>query len=140
MTARRRFTLPSAARRGEMLRFGLTSALSAVITLGLPVLLHETLGVDPRIAVAIAFIVSFVVNFFTTQRFVFRTRGNSGAALRRFALSSLLFRGAEYVGFLALFHLGLPYYVAQVIVVGASFVAKFLTLRRFVFKTGDAVS
>lgn len=122
------------SRLAEAVRFGAASGLSALITLGLPVLLHEFAGLDPRLAVAIAFVTVFVTNFLTTRYFVFRDTGDAGTALKRFFLSSLAFRGAEYVGFLGLYGIGLPYWVAQVIVVGVSFVLKFFTLRNFVYK------
>lgn len=131
MRARQALT---AGTRAQVLRFGLTSLLSAVITLGLPVVLHEARHIEPRVAVGIALMIAFGVNFLTTRYFVFRSDAGLWRALQRFALSSLAFRSAEYVGFLLLFEAGLPYFGAQLIVVGASFVLKFLTLRNFVFK------
>ena len=124
----------SRARFGELLRFGLLTMVSAGITIGLPVLLHEGLGIDPRIAVAIAFALVFVFNFTMMRLLVFRDRGNAMAALRRFFVSSLVFRSAEYVGFLVLYHMGMRYYAAQIVVVGVSFGLKFLTMRHIVFK------
>ncbi|WP_426167512.1 GtrA family protein [Sandarakinorhabdus sp. DWP1-3-1] len=119
---------------GEFLRYGMLSVLSAGLSLGLPILLHERFGVEPRLAVAIAFGVVFVVNFVCMRLFVFRNAGSASAALGRFAMTSLMFRGAEYLAFLGLFALGLRYFVAQFIVIGLAFVIKFVTIRRFVFK------
>jgi len=125
---------PGRTRLGEAIRYGAASGLSAVITLGLPVVLHELAGLDPRLAVAIAFAVVFVVNFLTTRYLVFRDKGSVARSLPRFLASSLAFRGGEYLGFLGLYHAGLAYWLAQILVVGASFVLKFFTLRRFVFQ------
>ncbi len=124
----------SRARAAEAMRYAVVSGMSAIVTLGLPILLHEFAGTDPRIAVGIAFAVAFVMNFLTTRYFVFRSADSFWSSFRKFLLSSLMFRGAEYLGFLGLFALGLPYYVAQAIVVGLSFVLKFLALKHFVFK------
>ena len=121
------------ARLYEIARFGFTSAVSAVVTLGLPILLHAGLRIDPRIAVATAFVVAFFVNFALTRWFVFRSAGSARGDFVRFAASSVVFRGLEYLAFLALYEGGMTYYVAQVIVVGVSFVFKFIALRRLVY-------
>lgn len=121
-------------RLAELVRFGLLSVVSAGITLGLPVLLHERLGVDPRLAVAIGFGTAFVVNFIMMRLFVFRHQGSAAVALGRYAGSSLVLRGAEYAGFLLLFQAGMRYYIAQFIVVGVSFCVKFVVMRYLVFK------
>ncbi len=125
---------PGWSRLAEITRFGLMSLLSALVTLGLPILLHEAGGMDPRIAVAIAFVVVFVMNFLTTRYFVFRHSGDVWTALRKFLASSLAFRAAEYAAFLGLFALGLRYYLAQAIVVGIATVLKFVLYRDVVFK------
>jgi putative flippase GtrA len=121
------------ARLTEMLRFGMATAVSATITLGLPVLLVEFGGVPERRAVAIALAVAFVVNFVTTRRFVFRSEGRAGGELWRFALTSAGFRLAEYLAFLGLHSLGMVYFLAQALVLTMSFLLKFLVLRSFVY-------
>ena len=105
-----------AQARGQLLRFFGATGISATITLGLPVLLHEGLAVPPRAAVAIALTVAFMVNFLTTRLFVFRSSGRAPGELARYALTSAAFRGGEYLGFLALHALGLVYYLAQPLV------------------------
>ncbi len=121
-------------RMAELVRFGMLSVASAVVTLGLPILLHEQFGTDPRVAVAVAYLCAFAGNFVVMRFFVFRHSGNAAASLGRFAVSSLVFRGAEYAAFLLLFRAGMVYYLAQFIVVGVSFGVKFLTMRHIVFK------
>jgi len=120
-------------RRAELIRFGLATALSAAVTLGVPIVLHEGFSVPARSAVAIAFTVAFILNFITTRSFVFRSTGDTRRELPRYVVTSLAFRLAEYLAFLLLFQLGMVYYVAQVIVVGLSLVLKFFTFKTFVY-------
>lgn len=124
------------ARFAELARYALATLVSAAITLGVPVALHEGLGIDERIAVAIALAMAFVVNFITTRRYVFKSAGNARAELQRFTAVSLAFRLGEYGLFLLLFALGIVYYIAQAIVLVLSFVLKFLTYRGFVYGRG----
>lgn len=123
--------------RGQFLRFFWATGASAAITLGLPVLLHEGFAVPPRIAVAVALVTAFAVNFLTTRLFVFRSRGGAHGELVRYALTSASFRGAEYLGFLALDVLGVVYYLAQPLVLIVSFLLKFVVLRRFVYRRAE---
>jgi putative flippase GtrA len=124
---------PTRERVAELARYVLATLVSASITLGVPVALHEGLGVDERIAVAVALVIAFVVNFVTTRVYVFKSAGNARAELNRFIAVSLAFRLGEYGLFLLLFSLGIVYYIAQLVVLILSFVLKFLTYRRFVY-------
>lgn len=120
----------------EAVRFGVATLLSASITMGVPIALHEGFGVDERTAVAVALAVAFVVNFLTTRLFVFKSEGNARRELGRFLGTSLAFRLAEYGLFLLLFGLGIVYFVAQFIVLASSFVLKFLVTKHFVYGPG----
>jgi len=116
------------------LRFGVLSATSAVISFGLTVALHELGGVAEEIAYAIALCTVFVTNFLGCRFFVYP--GNHRPLFRQFGeflLSSLGFRGAEWVSFVLLIHL-MPYQLALVVVQAASFVAKFFFYRSRVFR------
>jgi putative flippase GtrA len=118
----------------QLARYGTVSVISAGITLGVPMLLHEGLGVEARLAVAIALSVAFVVNFLAFQGWVFGTRGAAGRSFVRFLVVSLAFRGAEYLAFLLLFTIAkLPYMVALVGILLLSFCLKFVTYQRLVF-------
>jgi len=118
-------------RIGQILRFGATSGISASITVGLPVLLHEVLGVTPQHGAAIAFCVAFLVNFFSLRRLVFRSSSGVGRDFGLFVVSSLAFRLAEYLTFTALMTLFHVYYVVALVgVLGLSTVAKFFWYRK----------
>lgn len=119
--------------RAQLVRYAAATAASATITLGLPILLHEVFGVADDIAVAVALAVAFIVNFVSTRVLVFRSTGRASGELLRFALTSLSFRGLEYLAYLALAWAGVVYYLALAIVLAVSMVLKFLTYRSVVF-------
>ncbi|WP_294391436.1 GtrA family protein [uncultured Sphingomonas sp.] len=123
----------------QILRFGLMTGMSAAITIGLPVLLHEGAGVAPQHGAAIAFGVAFVVNFISLRRLVFRSGNAATRDLLTFVASSLVFRGAEYVCFLMLLTILHVYYVVALIgVLGLSALAKFFWYRRVMHRTVPA--
>lgn len=119
--------------RGELPRqigrFGILTAISATVTVGLPVLLHEQLGVSPPRAAAIAFALAFVVNFVSLRRLVFSSRRGATRDLFVYAASSVFFRSAEYVAFLLLYAINVQYVIALVGVLAVSATAKFFWYR-----------
>jgi putative flippase GtrA len=121
-------------RAGEIFRFGLVTVMSAAVTLGMPVLLHQVLGVQAEIAVAIAYVMAFAINFVSTRSFVFKSDGAARDDLLRYTATSATFRLAEYLAFLALYNLNLIYFVAQIIVQVCSLLLKFFVFRKFVYK------
>ena len=110
------------------------SGMSALLTLGVPLVLHEFFAVRPDIAVACGLTAAFVMNFFTARSFVFRKKGPVKQQLWRFASVSFAFRSAEYLVFLLLHNLlGLQYMIANVSVLFLSFCLKFFVYKIFVF-------
>ena len=116
--------------RGQLFRFAVSTCASALITLGIPLVLHEAIGVEQRAAVAISQSTAFLINFVMIRIFVFRS---SRAAARDFAYylaSAAAFRGLEYLLFLVLFEAGKLYYLtALVATLGASTMLKFVWYR-----------
>lgn len=112
-----------------------TSALSAALSLSLPVIMHEFMGVAEEIAVAAAMVIVFFINFLTIRIFVFRsTGGGSLNQFGKFAVSSIGFRLAEYLAFLAVFKiLEINYVVSLFCVLAIGTVAKFFFHRTYVF-------
>lgn len=120
----------------QVVRYGGTSALSACISLGLPALMHEVLGVPERYAVLITLVAVFAFNFFALRRAVFQT-GDAPVARQSgsYLVVSLTFRALEYLAFLALFDLaGVHYLVSVLIVQAVSTVLKFFAYRSLVFR------
>jgi putative flippase GtrA len=115
---------------GQLLRFGVATGLSAIVSLGLPAILHELFGVDPKVAVGISQAAVLLMNFATLRLFVFRGTGSVRGDLMRYFGSAAFFRGLEYLSFLALFELaGLFYLTALVITLVASTLIKFVWYR-----------
>lgn len=118
---------------GQMLRFGMATGLSASVSLGLPIFLHELLHVEQKIAVAISQTSVLLVNFLTLRMFVFRSKGTVRGDAFRYGASAVAFRGLEYVSFLLLFQqAGMFYVSALVVTLCISTIAKFVWYR-FVF-------
>lgn len=111
-------------------RFVVSTGFSAAMSFGLPILLHEWLGVAQRIAVAIGFATAYVGNIVLLRLFVFRSSGSWRTQLSRYVPANGLFRLAEYLVFLVLLEwAGLDYRMAMVIVLGTSACLKFFVYR-----------
>lgn len=118
----------------QIARFGVQAVLSAVITLGLPALLHEAFGVPVEGAVAAALAIAFVFNFLAMRLLVFRSAAPASGQFLRYACAAALSRLFEYGLFLALHGpLGLTYLPALAGVLVTATVLKFTVYQRFVF-------
>jgi 2-polyprenyl-3-methyl-5-hydroxy-6-metoxy-1,4-benzoquinol methylase/putative flippase GtrA len=112
----------------------IASAFSATITMGLPIVLHESMSVREEAAVAVGLATAFIVNFTILRGFVFESRGHRGREIVAFAATSAGFRALDYVTFLIGFRgLRLHYVVAMVLMLSASAIGKFVVYRWFVF-------
>ncbi len=129
---------PSKTHVLEGVRYLMMSGLSALLSLGVPFLLHEGFGIRPEIAVACGLAAAFVMNFFTARLFVFKKKGPVSLQLWRFAFVSFAFRSAEYLAFLLLHNaLGIQYMIANASVLFLSFCLKFFVYKIFVFVHGE---
>ena len=119
----------------EGVRFGLATAASAVLALGLPILLHELFGLNEEISVGVSFLIVFLFNFISVRIYVFRSKENALYQLIKFAIFGAMFRGLEYAVFLIMFRVtGIHYTICLIAVLTVSFVAKFFFHRRVTFK------
>jgi putative flippase GtrA len=115
-------------------RFFAGGVVSVGVTLAVTALLHEFAAVPERIAAAIGLVTALVVNFAVLRFFAFRGTGVPlGRQLPMFLASSGVFRGLEYGGFFVLHWLGVHYLLALVMVLGVSFIVKFLVYDKLVF-------
>jgi len=119
----------------RFLRFGAVGGIGFGLNLAATVTLHEVVGVPEELAFAVAQVVIFFFSFVSARHFIFEgSAGDPKRQLIKFALSSVGFRGAEYVGFLVLHtFLEIPYVVAVVAVLGSSFLVKFFFYGTVVF-------
>lgn len=125
----------------SLYRFALLSGISFTLNFGLTVLLHEWLAVPQEAAFAVSLVTVFVVNFLACRYVVFDGRGGSAKKqLALFTITSVVFRGSEYVVFLLVHTLaGVEYRVAILSILAVSAVLKFFTYRTAIFK-GEAAS
>lgn len=122
---------PNAGLIDHVVRFGMTSGLSAALSLGLPVLLHEGLGIAVQIAVATGFATSYLANFVMLRSFVFRSQKSLKADLPRYLVVNGSFRVIEYFAFLGLYEgLSMNYALAVLIILTLSTIMKFFGYRR----------
>lgn len=130
MDSARRIALFNHETANQLVRFGAATGLSAVVSLGFPIFLHEALHADQRLAVGISQATVLLLNFVTVRIFVFRGKGTLRRDILRYLGSSAVFRGLEYLSFLLLFEIaGLFYVTALVITLVSSTVIKFFWYR-----------
>jgi putative flippase GtrA len=122
----------------QFIRFGVSSGASAALTLGLPVLLHEAVGLAQVAAVAISQSCVLVLNFVMIRIFVFRSTRSGHRDLTAYLASAVSFRGGEYLLFLVLFRDARLYYVAALLLtLAASALIKFFWYRFLFGRSGD---
>jgi putative flippase GtrA len=121
--------------RSSAVRFALLGGSSFALNFGITVGLHQVAGVREEIAFAVALATVFTMNFLGMRHFVYPGEHRSaGRQLVLFAISSASFRALEYLAFLVLHTwLRLPYTLVLVVVLGASFVAKYGFYKVWVF-------
>jgi putative flippase GtrA len=119
-------------------RFAGVGGVSFVTNLALTALLHEVLGLPEEAAFAISLVVVFVMNFLACRYVVFDGRGGDARRqLLHYGMASLGFRGGEWCAFLVVHTwLRTPYLVAIVVILGCSFLIKFVFYRHVVFGGG----
>jgi putative flippase GtrA len=122
-------------------RYVLMSGASAIVTLGVPLLLHEVFAVDEEIAVLVALVIAFVVNFLTLRLYVFASESGATGQLAKFTLTSAGFRLGEYLFFL-LGHnvLEFHYMYTLIATLVISVALKFVVYRFFVFADKSAAA
>lgn len=121
-----------------LIRFGAAGGATFVINIALTAFLHQGLGVAAEIAFALSLGSILLISFFACRYVIFKTasEGNVKSQALWYLVSTLGFRGAEYLAFL-LVHtmLGVYYLVAILGILSVSFFAKFFCYHRMVFVT-----
>ena len=118
-----------------LVRFAAGGVISSGVTLGTTAFLHEITGLRETVAAGFGLAAALVVNFLLLRLYVFRgTQRSFSAQLAMFLGSSGVFRAIEYAAFL-LVHatLDLHYLVGLILVLGSSFLLKFVVYEGWVF-------
>lgn len=126
--------------QSSFVRFGLVSILSFSVNVGLTALLHEVFHLSAELAFAIALAIVMAQNFLLSRYYIYDGRsGNPAHQLVLYVMSSLGFRGAEYVAFLVGHTwLGAPYLPTTIGVLMTSVLIKFFYYRCVVFERKPA--
>jgi putative flippase GtrA len=118
---------------GQVFRFGISTGFSAALSFGLPLLLHEHLGVPEASAVAAGFVTAYIGNIWLLRSFVFRSTRNLRGDVFRYVTCNAVARLLEYTAFYLLFEtFRFDYRIALLLVLGVSAVLKFF-LYRWIF-------
>jgi putative flippase GtrA len=118
----------------EITRYLGAGAVSYGMGIALSALFHEIAGLRQEIAVALSLVIVMTTNFWIARMLIFRATGSAHGQFVRFALTSLIMRGIEYVSFMLLLHqLGINYLVSLTVAMVLSTCVKFFIYRTFVF-------
>jgi putative flippase GtrA len=123
--------------QGHMRRYLIWAPVSFGSNLGLTVGFIEVLLFRETTAFAIALVMVFFFNFLGARYYIFRDSKTSWRSqLRGFFLSNVFFRCVEYLAFYLLVEMvELKYLYAFFVVLGTSFVLKYLVHRLWIFPT-----
>jgi len=119
-----------------LIRFGALGAVTLMMNVGLTAFLHEVMRLSEEFAFGLSLVTVFSISFVACRYVVFENawEGDPRNQAFLFLISSLGFRGTEYMAFLLLHSvLGIYYLVALPTILVVSFFAKFLYYRRAVF-------
>ena len=119
-----------------LIRFGALGGTTFATNISLTAFLHQGLGLSAEVAFALSLGTVLIISFFACRYWIFKTgseRDPRHQALL-FFLSTLAFRGAEYLGFLLLHTVfGIHYLTAVAAILITTFFAKFFYYRDAVF-------
>ncbi len=129
---------------GQLVRFGLSGSIVAVVYVSVTTLLHTVFGVPFQIALAIGFSVGVIVHFTLQRVFVWRHHEDFALAVHHQALRYLCVCASQYAVTAASTYwlpdlLGLPVEVVYIATMIALAVFNFIVFRGRVFHP-DAVS
>jgi putative flippase GtrA len=120
----------------ELVRFGALGGVTLAMNVALTAFLHEVVRLSEEFAFALSLVTVFSISFVACRHGVFENAraGDPRSQAFFYLMSSLGFRGTEYIMFLLLHSfLGIYYIVALPTILIISFFAKFLYYRRIVF-------
>ncbi len=116
---------------GQMVRFGFSTAFSAAFSIIVPIGLHEGLGVNIKMAVAIGFVTAYFGNLVLMRSFVFKSGNSWKQDASAYVVTNAIFRLAEYLAFLALLAwTALTYVPALLVILCVSAIIKFFAYRK----------
>ncbi len=107
--------------------------LSYLIVTIITATLHDIFGVMESNSFAIALVVVFIINFFALRTYVFKSKSVASFAVIKFFITSLSFRGLEYILFVIITNLGVHYIIGLTISMLVSVVSKYFVYKKIVY-------
>jgi putative flippase GtrA len=123
-----------------LIRFGAVGAATFTTNIVLTGLLHKKVGLPAEVAFALSLGTVLIISFFACRHVIFEagSEGDPKHQALLFFLSTLAFRGTEYLGFLLLHTVfGVHYLTAVAAILITTFFAKFFYYRATVFDSVD---
>lgn len=112
-------------------RFAVATFASALLSFGLPLALHEVMGLGERLSVGLSFAIAYAFNFIMLRRMVFASEAGWRRDLGLYAGVNATFRLGEFLAFAALRSSAvLSYAAALLVVLTLSTMVKFFAYRR----------
>ena len=119
--------------KNKFSKYLFVGALSYLIVTIITTTLHEVFGVVESNSFAAGLVVVFAINFFVLRSYVFKSESETSFAAVKFLISSLFFRGGEYILFVIILDLGVYYIVALTISMVVSVISKYFVYKYIVY-------
>lgn len=121
----------------QLFGFGIVGIICFIIDYGLMIILTEVVGLTYLVSCALSFIISTIVNYILSMRYVFESKENVNktAEFILFVIMSTIGLGlTELLMFLAVGKLNIYYMISKIVVTGIVMIYNFVTRKIFMEK------
>lgn len=121
----------------QLFGFGIVGIICFIIDYGLMIILTEVVGLTYLVSCALSFIVSTIVNYILSMRFVFESKENVNKTVEfiLFVIMSTIGLGlTELLMFFAVDKLNIYYMISKIVVTGIVMIYNFVTRKIFLEK------
>lgn len=121
----------------QLFGFGIVGIICFIIDYGLMIILTEVVGLTYLVSCALSFIISTIVNYILSMRFVFESKENVNKTVEfiLFVIMSTIGLGlTELLMFLAVDKLNIYYMISKIVVTGIVMIYNFVTRKIFLEK------
>ena len=121
----------------QLFGFGIVGIICFIIDYGLMIILTEVVGLTYLVSCALSFIISTIVNYILSMRYVFESKENVNKTVEfiLFVIMSTSGLGlTELLMFLAVDKLNIYYMISKIVVTGIVMIYNFVTRKIFLEK------
>lgn len=121
----------------QLFGFGIVGIICFIIDYGLMIILTEVVGLTYLVSCALSFIISTIVNYILSMRYVFESKENVNKTVEfiLFVIMSTIGLGlTELLMFLAVDKLNIYYMISKIVVTGIVMIYNFVTRKIFLEK------